>query len=334
MAFWGIRAGKSGEGEEIALAKNIVGIGWGELGDLSSLKSKDELVSRWRSVYPQAPDYAIARSSSMVWNLRHTVAKGDLIALPLKRRSAVAFGEITGTYAFSSLAPALMHTRAVRWLGEIQRRELLPDVRSSLGALQTIFRIRQPDAEERVRALLAGDAPQKAILVQEDSVPQIDIEQQSTDEIAEHIGRRFHGHELARLVAEILRAQGFVTESSEPGPDGGVDILASKGFLGTDRPRLCVQVRSGKQIVDVKVLREFQGVLQNFNADQGLIVSWGGFTSSAVKEARTKFFQIRLWDDADLVEALQQNYSRLSADIQAELPLKQIWVLVREPLNE
>ena len=58
---------------------------------------------------------------------------------------------------------------------------------------------------------------------------------------------------------------------SPPGADGGVDILAGKGPLGFDPPRLVVQVKSQDAPVDVGVLRELQGVMHQFNADQA---SW------------------------------------------------------------
>ena len=57
----------------------------------------------------------------------------------------------------------------------------------------------------------------------------IDIEQYSRDEIVKFIGRKFKGHDLARLVEAVLSAQGYVTLKSDPGPDGGVDGSGSDG---------------------------------------------------------------------------------------------------------
>ena len=39
-------------------------------------------------------------------------------------------------------------------------------------------------------------------------------------------------------------------------------------------------------------------------------------------------FTVRLWDSSDLVEVIYRNYERLPAEIQAELPLKRVWMLV------
>ena len=46
------------------------------------------------------------------------------------------------------------------------------------------------------------------------------------------------------------------------------------------------------------------------------------------KEARQGHFAVRLWESSDLVEAIYRTYDKLPAEIQADLPLEQTWVLV------
>jgi len=43
---------------------------------------------------------------------------------------------------------------------------------------------------------------------------------------------------------------------------------------------------------------------------------------------------VRLWESRDLVEAIYRNYDRLPAEVQAELPLKKVWMLVVEESGE
>ena len=50
-------------------------------------------------------------------------------------------------------------------------------------------------------------------------------------------------------------AEGWVTKFSPPGADGGVDILAGRGSLGLEAPRLCVQVKSQPSPADVTIYR-------------------------------------------------------------------------------
>jgi restriction system protein len=156
----------------------------------------------------------------------------------------------------------------------------------------------------------------------------VDFDRLSRDQISKRIAARFHGHGLAQLVGEILRAEGFVTSVSPAGPDGGVDILAGQGSMSFDGATLAVQVKSGGQLADAPTLRELQGVMSNFGATRGLLVSWGGFTKAARAEARRLFFQIRLWDSDALVDKITEVYERLPGETQAEMPLRRIWTLV------
>ena len=41
-------------------------------------------------------------------------------------------------------------------------------------------------------------------------------------------------------------------------------------------------------------------------------------------------FTVRLWDSRDVVEAIYRTYEHLPAEIQADLPLKRVWMLVPE----
>jgi len=100
----------------------------------------------------------------------------------------------------------------------------------------------------------------------------------------------FSGHALAELVAAVLKAEGWVTKISPPGADGGVDILAGRGTLGLDGPRLCVQVKSQTSPCDVMVYRTLQGSMQTFSAQHGLLVCWGGFNRALQKEANQGYF--------------------------------------------
>ncbi len=182
--------------------------------------------------------------------------------------------------------------------------------------------------------MLAGKPDPGAALREEDAGEDVaertDIAQAAHDEIVAFVRTRFTGHDLTRLVAAILDAEGFRTSVSPPGPDRGVDILAGSGPLGLDEPLLCVQVKATEPAADVNVFRALQGSMSTFSATQGLLVSWNGFTSEARREARQHAFKISLWDQSDLVQAVYRTYDRLSPEIQAELSPKRIWALVME----
>lgn len=332
MTLWLVRAGRYGEREAVALEKNVAVIGWDNVPDLAQVQTREELKTFLRETQPDAKTDTINNWTGQIWAFRERIKTGDLIALPLKTRSAIAIGRVKGPYQYrADLPEGARHTRPVEWRRiDIPRSAFDQDLLHSLGSAMTVCQIQRNNAETRVQALVEGKAKLATAPGLEIEEQAIDIEEYAEDQIGNFIGRKFRGHDLARLVDAILIAQGYVTQRAPAGADRGVDIIAGRGPLGFDPPRLCVQVKSSDSPVDVSVLRELQGVLKNFGAQQGLLVSWGGFKTSVLNEARQLFFEIRLWDAGDLVHELIANYNQLSSDIQAELPLKPVWILVPE----
>ncbi len=159
-----------------------------------------------------------------------------------------------------------------------------------------------------------------------------DFETRSNHMIRERIAQKFKGHQLAELVGALLRAQGYTVQVQPPGPDGGVDILASRDALGFGAPRLMVQVKSQDAKVDVRVLRELAGVMGRFQADHGLLVGWGGFNQAVRSEAASAYFRLRLWDAEDVVRSVEEQYSQLPPAVRSEIPLRQVWTLASEGL--
>lgn len=333
-----VRAGKYGEWETLALEKNMAILGWKQTPDLSSVQSRDQLREILKKAYPDQKIKTLINFESQIWPFLRVMEKGDLVAMPLKSRSAIAFGTVEGPYLYSKDFPEnSRHTRKVNWFKEISRDKFDQDLLYSLGAFMTVCRIHRNDAEERIRALLEGKSSttgkktsSKQPEEEELEEPTLDIEEMATDEIRKFISRKFRGHDLTQLVGAILQAQGYTTQIAAPGADGGVDIIAGKGLLGFDHPRLAVQVKSSDSPVDVKIVRELQGVMKNFQADHGLLVSWGGFSGTVPKETATRFFEIRLWNSDDLIQMIQTHYDALSEAIKADLPMKRIWMMVPE----
>ena len=123
----------------------------------------------------------------------------------------------------------------------------------------------------------------------------------------------------------ISKAQGFTTYHSDKGADSGKDILAAPDTLGFGRPRICVQVKSQDTALESPVLDQLVGTMQDVQADQGLLVCWGGFKPTIKREASRLFFKVRLWDQNDLIDHFLSNYDKFDEDLRAELPLKRIW---------
>ncbi len=278
MALWLVRAGKQGEREEFVLNHGIGAIGWDELPDLSRTQTKGELYNMLQEAYPDAKRKTLLNWLSQVWPFVREMKEGDLVALPSKRRPVIHFGRVKGPYRYTPKNPeGARHTRPVEWFAEVPRDKLDQDLLYSLGAFMTVCRIQRNNAEERIRRVLENKPlPADG---SEEIEPPADLEEHALDLIRQHIARKFKGHRLAYLVEAILQAEGYITYRSPEGPDGGVDIVAGRGPLGFDAPRLAVQVKSGDGPIGTQDLNQLRAPCASSTRRRGS--SWPGAGSRA-----------------------------------------------------
>ncbi|WP_254797528.1 restriction endonuclease [Geopseudomonas aromaticivorans] len=350
MAIWLVRAGSHGEYEQKFLQESRVYVTWDDLDlDLASLKERSDLVAAMMERYPEQKPKAIMNWVSQVWPFAHVMQVGDWVVLPLKTQPVIYIGELVGNYQFAAEGPnPYFHWRSVKWIGEgIPRARFSQDLLYSFGAFLTICRIQRNDAEARLKAMAANGwkAESTSTLVQPGKVMtdatdtagtesvETNLEVLGNDQITRLIEARFKGHALTRLVDAILKAQGYSTYVSPEGADGGADILAGSGPMGFGEQRICVEVKSGSELIDRPTVDKLLGAMTKFNANQGLFVSWGGFKSNVQKELASSFYRLRLWGPQELLEQLFTHYDALSDEIKAELPLKRIWTVAHSEID-
>ena len=230
----------------------------------------------------------------------------------------------------------------VKWLKtDVSMSVLKQDMRYQLGSALTIFEVGNNDAAYRLEQVMAGKQDPGARsamspgLIKTAETNQEEPGNESTainlievaqDEIAKRLQEDFKGHELSELVEALLTAEGFKCRNSPPGADGGVDVLAGMGPLGMDSPKLVVQVKSQTGAVSDTVLQQLNGAIHRFQADQALLVTFGGVTGSARTYLETQYFNIRVWTIDDIIQSIYRHYPLLDSEMKARLPLKQIWV--------
>jgi restriction system protein len=114
MAVWMVRAGRHGEREDTALDNNLAVVGWYELPDLSSINTREQMEEQLRVTYPDIKPAVLYNNVGQLWAFCGRIQVGDLIALPLKTRSAIAIGRVTGPYTYRpDLPPDASHARPV-----------------------------------------------------------------------------------------------------------------------------------------------------------------------------------------------------------------------------
>jgi len=331
---WLARAGRKGEREEFLIEVGALGSGWEEIPDLSGAESFEEIRTIVESVWPDESQRRIGIWAGQLWSLRSVMQPGDLVLMPRKGLGVISIGVITGPYRYDASAdPARRHLRSVDWkVLDAPRTAFGQDLRWSLGALMTFCRVQREGAAERIEALMAGRPDPGAVSTDGpvDALEEPDIESVAEVSIQEMIRHRFPGHDLSALVEEVLKANGYETRLSPPGPDQGVDVLAARGGLGFEGPRIAVQVKNTGSAQGVPALNELLGAQSAFGADRALFVSWAGFTSEAARMARTKWFELRLWSADELVHEITAVYDQLPEVLRAKLPLKQVWTVATD----
>ena len=134
-------------------------------------------------------------------------------------------------------------------------------------------------------------------------------------------------YDFQELVAALLRGMGYhVSWVAPPGPDKGVDILAHKDPLGTELPRIKVQVKRKQDKTPVDGVRSFMAVLGD--QDVGLFVSTGGFTRDAEQEVRMQEKrQIMLVNLQRLYDLWVEHYDDIEEQDRRLLPLRPVHYL-------
>ena len=154
-------------------------------------------------------------------------------------------------------------------------------------------------------------------------------EEQAWNEIEAYL-RAMPPYELQDLVSDLLKALRYHIEwVAPPGKDGGVDIIAHTDPLGTQIPRIKVQVKGGSQKIDLQTLNSFLAIVDK--DDVGLYVSVGGFTKDAEDAARKQTTRkITLINVERLVDFWIEAYGKLDQKSRRRLPLSPIYFLTPE----
>lgn len=343
---WVVRTGRYGERDAWALNEGVTGGGWDEVPDLTTCETREDVQALVARTFPEDSAGRRANYTGQLWALRGRIKHGDIMTLPMKTTGQVAIGRVTAGYEYRADEPdpGKRHTIHVSWVvTDLQRSSIKQDLLYTLGSALTVFAPSRAHALDRLTALMttrtdpgqlpftANGSTTRAPSVQTDdgvdepeTVP--DIGEHARDQILTKVSETFKGHQLTVLMRAVLEAEGFICEASVGGADGGVDIVAGRGLLGMDSPKLVAQVKSGGQVGD-QIVRDLLGTMQHVGAEQGLLVAWDGVSGPAKASLLRERFRIRLWTSAEVIDAVLRVYENLPDDIRTELPLRRVWML-------
>ncbi len=139
-----------------------------------------------------------------------------------------------------------------------------------------------------------------------------------------------NAYQVQDLVAALLRGMGYHTPFVAPrGKDGGVDVMAYRDPLGTQSPRIQVQIKHRSAQTPVHEVRQLMGLLQK-EGDVGIFVSTGGFTHDARTTARGSHIHVELIDLTRLIDLWQEFYEKLTDEDKSLMPFTPIYFLAKQ----
>jgi len=325
VTLWGIHAGSRGQADELFLQKNVVALGWADLGDLLRLPADREAYKeRIRALRSDIKAGAVPGQAGLYFRFAHEVKPGDIMLYPSKRDRLVHVGKVVGPYEYAPKKNAeFAHLRPVEWLGAFPRTQFTQGALWEIGSAISFFQVKNY-AHEFLAALESKGA--FALTADEDesiALVAADIEQTTRDFILKQLNRHLKEHALEHFVAHLLECMGYRAKVTPPSHDGGVDIIAHKDELGLEPPIIRVQVKSGESTVGRPILSSLAGALHA--SDCGLFVSLGTFSKDAESFAKSKG-NLRLVDKYELVDLIYQHYEKFDARYKGLIPLKRVYV--------
>ena len=151
--MWMVRAGEGAFLIDDFKRKNYVAIGWNELDDLSGIKRKDKIKKLVEDANIYKKKLQIAVAAGQIGRFLLDFKKKDYVVTYDPNDRVYLVGEIQSDYQYNTKISEYHHVRMVKWLGEVSRDKLTVKTKNSLGAISTIFEIKDTAKKEMLRIL-------------------------------------------------------------------------------------------------------------------------------------------------------------------------------------
>ena len=120
--YWTFSAGEGGEMWEEFYKNGIAAIGWDDLLDLSSYKTKEDLRQKLQKLWPA--DSSKKNDAHACWQFAHDISIGDVIFAKQGFTKLLGYGIVESDYHFNGSRSNYQHVRKVKWFkGECEMPE-------------------------------------------------------------------------------------------------------------------------------------------------------------------------------------------------------------------
>ena len=322
---WGIHT----KDDALFLNKDLIAIGWAELGNLSEIEpTREAFRVKMEEKFPEKSKQSIATMNGQVYRFVCEMQVGDYVVYPSKADRKINLGVVDGDYYYE---PELNDTiydyvnrRKVKWLKHLPRTSFSQGALYEAGSAMSLFTIKNY-ADEYLAAL---DVNYKPVVHDDEPEDETvaataeDIQENTKDFILKELSHQLKGYDLEEFVADLLRAMGYRTTVSSHGGDSGIDITAYKDELP---PRILVQVKSGDGDIKETTIQSLKGAMRE--GDYGLFVTLANYTKNAQKYLDSTPI-IRGINGTELVDLILKYYTDLDEKYRKMIPLKMVYIPV------
>lgn len=338
MTMWGVH---NNQPQLDLVGNGFIAIGWDELGDLRLIgDDQNAMKARVAQVYPGLKPGAVPNAAGVLLKFAFRMQPGDLVVYPHRPDSTLNFGRISGDYRYDASADLYRNRRPVEWLRTaVPRTDFPPAARFEVGSAITLFTVKRhatlfsdfiSSANSTAPAHQPPDDPEAAAEAAAEVPDAESIETDTRDFIIETLVSQLEGVEFEHFVAHLLQAMGYRARVTQASGDGGYDIVAHRDPLGVEPPIVKVQCKRSTSAMGGPQVQQLTGTLSPGGEERGLFVTLGAYSRDARHLERTRQ-DLRLIGGNELVELIWEHYEKLSPRYKQLLPMRQVFVVDRNP---
>lgn len=110
---WLVAPGRNAERWEEQHREGVIAIGWGDLGDLSSYESRDEVLAKLQE--SSGSKRRPVNDAHACFQFAHEMKPGDIVVAKKGRSQIVGYGRVTGDYRYEPRRGEYANLRSVDW---------------------------------------------------------------------------------------------------------------------------------------------------------------------------------------------------------------------------
>ncbi len=121
--YWIMSSGINGEYLDEFRKNNIIKIGWGEIGDISDIANREDIIQLLEEKYPTGTSRK--NDSLALYQFVNEMNVGDIVFIKSGRHTLYGYGEVTSDYIYDNN----QHIRNIKWIkqGDFDMSSILPN---------------------------------------------------------------------------------------------------------------------------------------------------------------------------------------------------------------